>query len=83
MVFSPSKISMFSYEQAVVVTARQREALSDAQQSALALVLTPWEDRPLDFRRNAILTTLSAFLKITVNLYLFKCSFKAIRCISE
>ena len=69
VVFTPSKISMFSYEQAVSVTAGQREVLSDPQKNALALVLTPWEDWPLDSRRNAIRTTLSACLIIRVNLY--------------
>ncbi|KAK0144905.1 Stereocilin [Merluccius polli] len=49
-VFSSSQISMFSYEQAVGVTAEQRAALSDSKRRALTLVLTPWEDRPLDFR---------------------------------
>ncbi|CAL8246780.1 unnamed protein product [Lota lota] len=59
VVFSPSKISMFSYEQAVMVTAEQRKALSDLQQRALALVLTPWEDRHLDFRGRSFGETVS------------------------
>ncbi|XP_071762031.2 uncharacterized protein strc1 [Centroberyx gerrardi] len=50
VVFDQSQISMFSYEQAVAVTAEQRAALSDVQRTALAMVLTPWEDRPVDFR---------------------------------
>ncbi|XP_056464092.1 uncharacterized protein strc1 [Gadus chalcogrammus] len=45
VVFSPPKIGHFTYEQAVAVTTRQREALSDAQLNALAIVLTPWDDR--------------------------------------
>lgn len=50
VVFDQSQISMFSYEQAVSVTAAQRSALSPVQQKALAMVLTPWEDRPVDMR---------------------------------
>lgn len=41
---------MFSYEQATAVTEEQLSALSDVQRTALAMVLTPWEDRPVDFR---------------------------------
>lgn len=41
---------MFSYEQAAAVTEEQLFALSDVQRTALAMVLTPWEDRPVDFR---------------------------------
>lgn len=41
---------MFSYEQAAVVTEEQLAALSDVQRTALAMVLTPWEARPVDFR---------------------------------
>lgn len=41
---------MFSYEQAAAVTEEQLSALSDVQRTALAMVLTPWEDRPVDFR---------------------------------
>lgn len=41
---------MFSYEQAAVVTEKQLSALSEVQRTALAMVLTPWEDRPVDFR---------------------------------
>ncbi|XP_056134793.1 stereocilin [Lampris incognitus] len=54
VVFDPSQISMFSYEQAVAVTAAQRSALSAVQQTALAMVLTPWEDRPVDFRGRSL-----------------------------
>ncbi|KAG7266058.1 hypothetical protein CRUP_022514 [Coryphaenoides rupestris] len=50
VVFSPSQIGMFTYEQAVAVTPGQLAALSDPQTRALALVLAPWEDRPLDTR---------------------------------
>ncbi|XP_042343560.1 stereocilin [Plectropomus leopardus] len=50
VVFDQRKISMFSYEQASAVTEAQRAALSDLQKKALAMVLTPWEDRSADFR---------------------------------
>lgn len=50
VVFHQSQISMFSYEQAAAVTEEQLSALSDVQRTALAMVLTPWEDRPVDFR---------------------------------
>uniref|UniRef100_A0A667XMU6 Stereocilin 1 n=2 Tax=Myripristis murdjan TaxID=586833 RepID=A0A667XMU6_9TELE len=50
VVFDQSHISMFSYEQAVAVTEDQRSELSPVQQTALAMVLTPWENRPVDFR---------------------------------
>ncbi|XP_015239911.1 PREDICTED: stereocilin [Cyprinodon variegatus] len=45
--FHQSQISMFSYEQAVAVTPQQLSALRDVQRTALAMVLTPWEDRPV------------------------------------
>lgn len=41
---------MFSYEQAAAVTKEQLSALSDVQKTALDMVLTPWEDKPVDFR---------------------------------
>uniref|UniRef100_A0A3B4WAQ7 Stereocilin 1 n=1 Tax=Seriola lalandi dorsalis TaxID=1841481 RepID=A0A3B4WAQ7_SERLL len=44
------QISMFSYEQATAVTNEQLSVLSDVQRTALAMVLTPWENRPVDFR---------------------------------
>uniref|UniRef100_G3PSD2 Uncharacterized protein n=1 Tax=Gasterosteus aculeatus TaxID=69293 RepID=G3PSD2_GASAC len=50
VVFHQRQISMFSYEQAAAVTVEQLSALSDIQRTALAMVLTPWEDRPVDFR---------------------------------
>lgn len=50
VVFDQTQISMFSYEQAAAVTDEQLSALSDVQRTALAMVLTPWEDRPVDFR---------------------------------
>ncbi|KAK5935367.1 hypothetical protein CgunFtcFv8_020735 [Champsocephalus gunnari] len=50
VVFHQRQIGMFSYEQASAVTEEQLSALSDVQRTALALVLTPWEDRPVDFR---------------------------------
>ncbi|KAJ3593903.1 hypothetical protein NHX12_006236 [Muraenolepis orangiensis] len=59
VVFDPTKIGMFSYEQAVAVTDKQREQLSENQQRALAMVLTPWEDRPLDFRGRSSGVTVS------------------------
>lgn len=50
VVFSQEKIAMFSYEQAVAVTDNQRSVLSDLQKTALAMVLTPWDDKLVDFR---------------------------------
>ncbi|XP_028999497.2 stereocilin [Betta splendens] len=50
VVFSQTQISMFSYEQAAAVTNEQLAVLSDLQRTALAMVLTPWEDKPVDFR---------------------------------
>ncbi|KAG9352075.1 hypothetical protein JZ751_020488, partial [Albula glossodonta] len=50
VVFHHSQIRMFSYEQAVAVTADQRSALTPVQQTALSMVLTPWENKPVDFR---------------------------------
>lgn len=41
---------MFSYHQAAAVTDSQLAALSDVQKTALAMVLTPREDRLVDFR---------------------------------
>lgn len=41
---------MFSYAQAAAVTDAQLAALSDMQRTALAMVLTPREDRLVDFR---------------------------------
>ncbi|MFT7816572.1 stereocilin-like [Arapaima gigas] len=52
VVFNQAQIRMFTYEQAVAVTDTQRSALSTVQQTALAMVLTPWEDKPVDFRGN-------------------------------
>lgn len=50
VVFNQRQISMFSYEQAAAVTKEQLAALSEVQKTALAMVLTPWEDKPVDFR---------------------------------
>lgn len=50
VVFSQEKIAMFSYEQAVAVTDNQRSVLSDLQKTALAMVLTPWDNKLVDFR---------------------------------
>lgn len=47
------QISMFSYEQAAAVTSEQLATLSEVQRTALAMVLTPWEDKPVDFRGTA------------------------------
>lgn len=52
---------MFSYEQAAAVTEEQLSALSDVQRTALAMVLTPWEDRPVDFRGQQSLLVSSFF----------------------
>uniref|UniRef100_A0A3B3T1U9 Stereocilin 1 n=1 Tax=Paramormyrops kingsleyae TaxID=1676925 RepID=A0A3B3T1U9_9TELE len=50
VVFDQAQIRMFSYEQAIAVTEAQRSVLTTVQQTALAMVLTPWEDKPVDFR---------------------------------
>lgn len=50
VVFDQRQISMFSYAQAAAVTDPQLAALSDVQRTALAMVLTPREDRLVDFR---------------------------------
>ncbi|XP_018595096.1 stereocilin [Scleropages formosus] len=50
--FNQAQIRTFTYEQAVAVTEAQRAALSTVQQTALSMVLTPWEDKPVDFRGN-------------------------------
>ncbi|KAM7424234.1 hypothetical protein PAMA_000531 [Pampus argenteus] len=57
--FHQQQISMFSYEQAAAVTDEQLAALSDVQRTALAMVLTPWEDRPVDFRGKSLGLALS------------------------
>ncbi|XP_023809193.1 stereocilin [Oryzias latipes] len=44
------QISMFSYEQAAAVTQQQIAVLSDVQRTALDMVLTPWVNKPVDFR---------------------------------
>ncbi|XP_040019673.2 stereocilin [Gasterosteus aculeatus] len=59
VVFHQRQISMFSYEQAAAVTVEQLSALSDIQRTALAMVLTPWEDRPVDFRGKSLGPALS------------------------
>ncbi|XP_070688083.1 stereocilin [Pempheris klunzingeri] len=59
VVFHQTQISMFSYEQAAAVTEEQLSALSDVQRTALAMVLTPWEDRPVDFRGRSLGRALS------------------------
>ncbi|KAM6942615.1 stereocilin [Xenentodon cancila] len=52
--FNQRQISMFSYEQAAAVTPQQLLALSDVQKTALAMVLTPWQDRPVDFKGRSL-----------------------------
>ncbi|XP_034733689.1 stereocilin isoform X2 [Etheostoma cragini] len=59
VVFNQKQIGMFSYEQATAVTKDQLSALSDVQKRALALVLTPWEDRPLNVRGKSLGLALS------------------------
>ncbi|KAK9542838.1 hypothetical protein VZT92_000666 [Zoarces viviparus] len=59
VVFHQRQISMFSYEQAAAVTDEQLSALSDVQRTALAMVLTPWEDRPVNFRGKSLGMALS------------------------
>ncbi|KAF4090913.1 hypothetical protein AMELA_G00031030 [Ameiurus melas] len=54
VVFDQVQISVFSYEQAVAVTAAQRSALSPVQQTALSMVLNPLEDKPVDFRGRSL-----------------------------
>ncbi|XP_072237358.1 putative stereocilin-like protein [Leuresthes tenuis] len=62
VVLHQTQISMFSYEQAVAVTQQQLSALSDVQRTALDMVLTPWEDRPVDFRGRSLGLVLSRSL---------------------
>ncbi|XP_056609124.1 stereocilin [Triplophysa dalaica] len=50
VVFNQAQIQMFTYEQAFAVTDRQRSALSPVQETALSMVLNPWENKPIDFR---------------------------------
>ncbi|XP_034535474.1 uncharacterized protein strc1 [Notolabrus celidotus] len=59
VVFNQRHISMFFYEQASAVTKEQLSAMSDVQRTALALVLTPWEARPVDFRGKSLGLALS------------------------
>ncbi|XP_049573890.2 stereocilin [Syngnathus scovelli] len=59
VVFHQRQISMFSHEQAAAVTEEQIMALSDVQRTALFMVLTPWEDRHVDFRGRSQGLTLS------------------------
>ncbi|KAM8877086.1 stereocilin [Synchiropus picturatus] len=62
VVFDQTQISMFSYEQAAVVTDDQFSALSEVQKTALAMVLTPWEDRHVDLRGRSLGVALSPSL---------------------
>ncbi|XP_029701949.1 stereocilin [Takifugu rubripes] len=54
VVFDQRQIGMFSYAQAAAVTDDQLAALSDVQRTALAMVLTPREDRLVDFRGRSL-----------------------------
>ncbi|XP_073319943.1 uncharacterized protein strc1 [Pagrus major] len=59
VVFDQRQISVFSYEQAAAVTKAQIAAMNDLQKRALAMVLTPWEDRLVDFRGKSLGMALS------------------------
>ncbi|CAJ1049754.1 uncharacterized protein strc1 [Xyrichtys novacula] len=59
VVFNQRHIGMFFYEQAAAVTEEQLSAMSDVQRTALAMVLTPWEARPVDFRGKSLGLALS------------------------
>ncbi|XP_055010233.1 stereocilin-like isoform X2 [Boleophthalmus pectinirostris] len=59
VVFSYQQISMFSHEQAEAVPSTVIDALSYMQKQALAMVLTPWENRPVDFRGRSLGLSLS------------------------
>ncbi|KAM7015026.1 stereocilin-like [Tautogolabrus adspersus] len=59
VVFNQKHISMFFYEQAAAVTEEQLSKMSDVQKTALSLVLTPWEARPVDFRGKSLGLALS------------------------
>ncbi|TRZ00957.1 hypothetical protein DNTS_009708 [Danionella cerebrum] len=50
VVFNQAQIRLFTYDQAIAVTDAQRSALTPLQQTALYMVLNPWEDKPVDFR---------------------------------
>ncbi|MBN3288794.1 STRC protein, partial [Polyodon spathula] len=50
VVFSQDHIRMFSYEQGTALTSSQLKSLNSLQQTALSMVLTSWEDKPVDFR---------------------------------
>ncbi|XP_039991870.1 stereocilin isoform X3 [Xiphias gladius] len=58
---SPKAISMIPPKRfyAAAVTTEQFSALSDVQRTALAMVLTPWENRPVDFRGKSLGLALS------------------------
>ncbi|GCC18087.1 hypothetical protein chiPu_0017793, partial [Chiloscyllium punctatum] len=50
VVFSPTQIRMFNYQQAVAVTPAQRQELGDFQKKALDMVLTSWHKTAIDIR---------------------------------
>ncbi|XP_038669651.1 stereocilin-like [Scyliorhinus canicula] len=50
VVFSPTQIHMFNYQQAVAVTPAQLKELGDIQKKALDLVLTSWHKTAIDIR---------------------------------
>lgn len=68
VVFDQAQIRMFSYEQAIAVTEAQRSVLTTVQQTALAMVLTPWEDKPVDFRGNFIHNLCKIYSPLLLNI---------------
>ncbi|XP_067874465.1 stereocilin [Heterodontus francisci] len=50
VVFSPTQIRMFNYQQAVAVTAAQLKELGGLQKKALDMVLTSWHKTAIDIR---------------------------------
>ncbi|XP_041030829.1 stereocilin [Carcharodon carcharias] len=50
VVFSPTQIGMFNYQQAVAVTPAQLKELGDIQKKALDMVLTSWHKTAIDIR---------------------------------
>ncbi|XP_077084751.1 stereocilin [Siphateles boraxobius] len=54
VVFNQAQIRMFTYDQAIAVTDAQRSALSPVQETALYMVLNPWEDKPVDYRGRSL-----------------------------
>uniref|UniRef100_UPI00398E8762 stereocilin-like isoform X1 n=2 Tax=Pristiophorus japonicus TaxID=55135 RepID=UPI00398E8762 len=50
VVFSPTQIRLFNYQQAVAVTPAQLKELGDLQKKALDMVLTSWHKTAIDVR---------------------------------